>query len=70
MPVTIFLGARSIGKEVLRGDLFVRERRNLGSLSCVLNCDCADIAITIEVDNCILVEILCFLYIGPTEFDV
>ena len=54
----------------LGGHLFVRERRNLGALARMFNRDCANVAITIQVHDRVLVQVFGLENRSLAEFNV
>jgi hypothetical protein len=64
------LAARDLPERMLGCDLFIGEARNVCTLTGVLDCDAANIAALIEIQNCILIQILRFGYFGRLELDI
>lgn len=51
-------------------DLFIGEARNVCTLTGVLDRDAAEIAVLIEIQNSVLIQILRFGYFGCLELDI
>jgi hypothetical protein len=64
------LAARDSQERMLGCDLFIGEARNVRTLTGVLECDAADIAALIEIQNSVLIQILRFGYFGCLELDI
>lgn len=59
----------SLGR-MLGSDLFIGEARNVSTLTGVLDRYAADIAVLIEIQNSVLIEILRLGYLGCLELDI
>ena len=64
------LVARDSRGRMLGCDLFIRKARNVCTLAGVLDCDAADIAVLIQIQNGVLIQILRFGYFCWLELDV
>lgn len=64
------MGAADRSDANLGCDLFIRKTRNVSTLTGVLNRDAANIPGLIEIQNCVLIEILRFGYFGCFELDM
>jgi hypothetical protein len=62
--------ARDSPQRTLGCDLFIREARNVCTLTGVLDGDAKDIAALIEIQDCVLIQILRFGYFGWLELDM
>jgi hypothetical protein len=62
--------AQDSEERVLGCDLFIREPWNVRTLAGVLDRDAKDIAVLIEIQNSVLIQILRFGYFGCFELDV
>src|SRR5262245_11831683 len=51
-------------------DLFVRELREVGALSCVLYCNAANVAVRINIEQRVLVQILGLCDLNGSKLDI
>jgi hypothetical protein len=57
-------------RRVLGRHLFVGERRNLGALARMFYCDCANVIITVQVYDRVLIKVLGFVNRSLAELDI
>ena len=54
----------------LSGDLFVREVRDVGAVFGVLDGDAANVALLVQIQERVLIQIFGFSNVGGTELDI